>query len=90
MHAALVSVTIAPGQEDAARAALHDQIVPRVKSAPGAVAGYWLEPRDGKGWSTVIFETEEQARQTAPPAGSKPSDFVTVDYVEFREVVESF
>ena len=90
MHAALLSVNIAPGKRDDAVKALHEQVVPRVKGAPGAVAGYWLDAENDKGWSIVIFESEEQARQTAPPAGSKPSEFVTVDRVEFREVVASF
>ena len=90
MHAALVSVTIADGHFDDARKALEEQVIPMVKSAPGAVAGYWLAPEDGKGWSIVIFETEEQARATAPPAGSQPTEFVTVDFAQFREVVANF
>jgi hypothetical protein len=35
----------------------------------------------------VVFETEDQARQTAPPAGASPAPGVTVDTVEFRPVI---
>jgi hypothetical protein len=83
-------VTIADGKFDEARKALEEQVLPMVKSAPGAIAGYWLAPEDGHGWSIVLFETEEQARQTAPPAGSHPTEFATVDRVDFREVVANF
>ena len=90
MHAVLVSVTIDPGKEDEARQMLNEQIVPMVKASPGFVAGYWLEPKDNKGWSTVLFDTEEHARAAAPPTGSRPEGApVVVDYVEFREVVAS-
>jgi hypothetical protein len=58
-----------------------------VKAAPGFIAGYWLEARDGHGYSVVLFESEEQARQTAPAAGSSPGPGVTVERVDFRAVV---
>ena len=87
MYAALVSVKIDPAQVDAARSMLESQVVPMVKAAPGFIAGYWTEPTDGNGFSFVVFETEDQARQTAPPAGTSPGPGVTVDTVEFREVV---
>ena len=89
MYAAIVNVTIDPAQEDAARSNLTGQVVPMVKAASGFVAGYWTAPSNGKASSFVVFETEEQARQTAPPAGSSPGPGVTVDSVEFREVVAS-
>ena len=90
MYAALVSVTIDPGKENEARQMLHDEVVPMVKSSPGFVAGYWLEPKDNKGWSTVLFDTEERAADPAPPAGNRPAGApVVVDYVEFREVIAS-
>ena len=85
MHAALVTVTIDPAQ--AARVALEEQVVPMVRSAPGFVAGYWVDPVDGKGLSFVVFESEAQARQTAPPAGASPAPGVTVDSTQILEVV---
>jgi hypothetical protein len=87
MHAALVSVNLDPDQIEQARSMLKSDVVPMVKAAPGFVAGYWLEPVDGKGLSVVLFETEAQARESAPLAGASPSPGVTVDTVEFREVV---
>lgn len=86
MHVALVSVTIDPNEADSSSDTLTNEILPMIKAAPGFVAGYWLEPADGKGFSMVFFDTEEQARLTAPPVGSKPATGVTIDTIEFRAV----
>jgi hypothetical protein len=73
MHAALVTLTIDRDQAPAAAEALVNDILPMVRSAPGFVAGYWLEPADGQGFSIVLFETEEDtpngsaARQLGRP-----------------------
>jgi hypothetical protein len=87
MHAALVSVKIDPAQAEASRPMLESQVVPMVKAAPGFIAGYWTEPADDTGFSFVVFETEDQARQTAPPAGASPAPGVTVTTSEIREVI---
>jgi hypothetical protein len=63
-----------------------NDILPRVRSAPGFVAGYWLEPADGQGFSIVLFETEEQARETAPPVSSWAAPGIVISEVEFRRV----
>ena len=90
MHAVLVSVSIDEGAEEQARKFLVEAIVPGVKQSPGFVAGYWMAPAGNKGWSVVLFDTEEHARAVAPPAGSRPMDApVVVDHVEFREVIAS-
>jgi hypothetical protein len=86
VHAALVTLTIDPQQAPAAASALVNDILPTVRSAPGFVAGYWLEPVDGRGFSIVLFETEEQARQTAPPVSSWDAPGVAINGVEFRRV----
>jgi hypothetical protein len=86
VHAALVTLTIDPDQAPAAANALVNDILPTVRSAPGFVAGYWLEPADGQGFSIVLFETEDQARQAAPPASSWATPGVTIDGVEVRRV----
>jgi hypothetical protein len=86
MHAALVTVTIDPDQAPAAARSLVNDILPTLRSAPGFVAGYWLEPADGEGFSILLFETEEQARETAPPASSWPAPGVTITGVEVRRV----
>jgi hypothetical protein len=86
VHAALVTLTIDPDQAPAAANALIKDILPTVRSAAGFVAGYWLEPADGQGFSIVLFDNEEQARQTAPPASSWAAPGVTISDVEFRRV----
>ena len=86
MHVALVSATIDPTTADGARDHLMNEVLPMIKAAPGFIAGYWLEPADGKAFSMVCFETEAQARAVAPPAGSVPAPGVTIQTVEFRAV----
>jgi hypothetical protein len=43
MHAALVTLTIDPDQAPAAAKALTRDILPKIRSVPGFVAGYWLD-----------------------------------------------
>lgn len=86
VHAALVTLTIDPDQAPAAAKALTNDILPTVRSTPGFVAGYWLEPADGQGFSIVLSETEEQAREASPPVSSWAAPGVTIDGVEFRRV----
>jgi hypothetical protein len=86
VHAALVRLTVDPAQAAAAAEALMSDILPEVRSAFGFVAGYWLEPADGQGFSIVLFETEEQAREAAPPVTSWAAPGITITDVEFRRV----
>lgn len=86
MHAALVTLTIDPGQAPDAAAALTNDILPRIRSAPGLVAGYWLEPSHSKGFSMVLFETEDQAHASIPPASDWRAPGVTIDSVDVRRV----
>jgi hypothetical protein len=85
----MVTVTIDPAQANQAEKALREQIIPMVSAAPGFVAGYWLEPVDGRAESLVLFDTAEQARQAAPPLGASPTPGVTIAAVEFRLVTAS-
>ena len=87
MHAVLVSVSVDAEAIESAQATLRDQIVPTVAKEPGFVAGYRLEPENGKGISLVVFETEEQARQAAPSVGPAPAPGATIESVELRAVV---
>jgi len=86
VHAALVRLTIDPEQAPAAAEALMSDILPRVRSASGFVAGYWLEPADGQGFSIVLFETEEQARRSAPPASNWAAPGGSINDDDFRRV----
>ena len=79
-------MTIDPHQAPAGASALVNEILPAVRSSPGFIAGYWLEPADGQGFSIVLFESEEEARQTAPPVGDWIAPGVTIRDVEFRRV----
>jgi heme-degrading monooxygenase HmoA len=90
MYAAMVTVVIDDGKEDEALEGLKSQVVPMVKGMPGFVAGYWVHPQNNKGFSFVVWDTEEHARAAAPPAGTRPpGSLVTVDAVEFVEVAAS-
>ena len=86
MHSALVRLTVDPEQAPAAAEALTRDILPRVRSASGFIAGYWLEPADGQGFSIVLFESEEQAREAVPPVSSWAAPGVAITGVEFRRV----
>jgi hypothetical protein len=89
MHAALVTLTIDPAQASAAASALMNDILPTVRSAAGFVAGYWLEPADGKGFAIVLFESEAQARASVPPDSNWTAPGVTINDVDLRRVAVS-
>ena len=89
MHAVVVNVTIADGQFDAARKALHDNVIPQVSKAPGFVKGFWTAAQDRRsGTSMVIFKTQSDAESAAKNVRSQPTPAgVTLGNVEVREVV---
>jgi hypothetical protein len=86
VHAALVRLTVDPDQAPAAAEALTNEILPRVRAAPGFLAGHWLEPLAGEGFSMVLFETEEQARQAVPPVSSWAAPGIVITGVDLRRV----
>ena len=90
MHAVVVRVNI--NDFDRGRQFLTEEVVPRVKQAPGFVAGYWTRSSsDNKGLSMVVFDTEDQANAAKAMIEQGPPnpDAVTLDGVEVREVIES-
>ena len=89
MHAVVISVTVNDGE--AATTHLRNEVVPRVKQAPGFVAAYWVRIEGGdKGRSTIVFASEDAARAAAEQISQRPpNDAVTMDSVEIGEVVES-
>lgn len=89
MHAALVRADIPGGVNDARLKNLRDQVIPMVSSAPGFVAGYWTEVIDDKGFGFVVFQDEASAKASAPPVGAEMGEGVTIEYVEFREILGS-
>jgi hypothetical protein len=87
MHAVVVRAAISDLEQG--KAALERDVLPRVRSMPGFVAGYWLEPKDGQGVSFVLFQDEEAAREASKMVepGAKPTPFATVETMEIRGVV---
>ena len=89
MHAVLVNVTV--NDFEGARKMLEEEVVPRVKRAPGFVAGYWTRTEDNRGLSMIVVESEEGARSVAEMIDRGPpnTDVVTLESIEVREVVAS-
>ena len=88
MHAVVGNVSIESGREDEAVAYLKENVLPMVKQAPGVIAGYWVDPRDGKGFGITLYESEEAARGAVDMARSAPMpDYVSFDSLEVREIV---
>jgi hypothetical protein len=87
MHAVVVRVTIE--DFDTAVRTLQEQVLPRVRQAPGVVAGYWLEPEGNQGMSIVVFEAEDAARTAADRIELPSEGGVRLESVEVREVVAS-
>ena len=89
MHARVAHTTVDPDQYETARKALETEVLPRVRQVPGVVAGYWLEPVDGKGLNIIVCESKEVAAMPVPNAqpGESPVPGVIVESVEIREVI---
>lgn len=89
MYAVVTNVSIAPGQFQAARKALSEQVVPRVKQAPGFVKGYWTVRDDSsQGTSMTIFRTKQDADNAATMVRNAPTPpGVSLNSAEVREVI---
>jgi hypothetical protein len=83
MHAVIVRVT--SDDFEGARDEVESRVIPRVKQAPGFVAGYWFAPVGNQAWSLLVFDSEEAARTAAERL--QPPQNVTVEHVDVREVV---
>ena len=86
MFAAIITLSIDPARAPAASAAFTSEILPKVRSAPGLVAGYWVDPKDGGGLGFLLFDTEEHARQSTPPISNWPAPGVTILRTDFRRI----
>jgi hypothetical protein len=85
MHAVIVNVTI--HDRATAEVGLREQVVPAASSAPGFIAGYWMDQPSDKGKAVIVFESEDAAQTYAaspPTAGDAP---VTVEDIEVAQVV---
>ena len=88
MHAVVTKVSVSDGEP--ATKHLREQIVPRVKEAPGLVAAYWVRLEGGdEGNSVIVFESEDQARGAADQIreGVSNNPGVTLNDVSVGEVV---
>ena len=86
MIAAIVKLTIDPSKAAAAAAAFTRDVLPLVRSAPGFLAGYWLEPTDGAGLGFLLFASEKLAVDATPPKTPWSAPGVQIHGVEFRRV----
>jgi hypothetical protein len=86
VYAVVVEVTLK--DEDAARSALSERIVPGVRQLPGVQSGYWLAPSSGGGLSFVLFDSEQNATDAAKTVRERVPEFIEVRSVEVREVIE--
>ena len=86
MHAALIHLTIDPVLAPAAAVAFTSEILPRVRIAPGFVAGYWVDPVDRQGFGFLLFDTEEHAIEATPPATPWLAPGVTILGTDVRRV----
>jgi hypothetical protein len=87
MHAAIVKVNIPGGPNEARLKNLKEKVVPMVSGASGFVAGYWCDVVSDKGLAFVVFKDEASVKAAAPPVGTDMGEGVTVESVEFREIL---
>jgi hypothetical protein len=91
MYGIIAQVKIDPANEDVARKALLDVVVPTAKSMAGFTNGTWLRALEGdRGISVLLFESEQAAlaaaermRSEGPPAGAP----VTMESIDVFEVL---
>ena len=83
MHAVVTTVSI--GDSAGAENVLREQVVPRISSVPGFVAGYWVRLAPDRGSSVVVFESEDAAN--AAREQIQPPPDVTIQSIEVGEVV---
>ena len=86
MHAIVIHANVSDVAE--AKRGLDEEIIPMMKGAPGFLGAYYVAIDDSHGISIEVFETEEQARTAAPPEGVEAPG-VTLDKLEFGEVIGS-
>jgi len=88
MHAVVVRSTLHDFEQ--ASTFLREQGIPRLRQAPGFVAGQWVRLGESVGASMLTFETEDAARAAAEQLRANPpgGDSITIDTIEIGEVVD--
>jgi hypothetical protein len=67
MHALFLVLRLE--DEEKAVESLHRDVIPQMQQAPGFSTGTWFGDRR-TGHAVVVFDTEEHARQVAPPVNT--------------------
>lgn len=89
MHSLHVTVAI-QGEfpDDAARQSHIDEVVAEISSKPGFMHGYWTAPIEGVGHAYTFYDTEENAKASAPPVGFEHhSGTAVIKDVDLRPVL---
>jgi hypothetical protein len=88
MHSLHVTVTI---QGEIPDVPTHlEGVASDISSRPGFVHGYWLTPTNGQGHAYTFFDTEENARASAPEVGARHATApVVISGVELCPVAAS-
>ncbi|MGP8059553.1 MAG: hypothetical protein ACLP9C_07960 [Acidimicrobiales bacterium] len=86
MHARVIHANIADLAE--AERGLNDEVIPRMKGAPGFLGAYFVAVDHLHGVSIEVFETEDQAHAFAPPEGAEAPG-VSVGTIQFGAVIAS-
>jgi hypothetical protein len=86
MYAAIVHANISDPAE--AKRGIDETVIPGMKQAAGFLGAYFVAFDDSHGMSIGVFETEEQARASAPPEGAEAPG-VTLAGIQFGEVIGS-
>lgn len=84
MHAVVVRADIYDRAE--AQRALDTEILPMLRTAPGFVGAYFVALDGGEGLSVHVFDSEEHARNAAPPADGSAGG-VTRRTLDFGPVI---
>ena len=85
MHAVVVDVRLI--DEEQARKALHERVIPMVSASPGFVSGVWLDAEDGRGHSIAVFDSEDAARAIVEQMRAAPvNPAVEVESAQVRAV----
>ena len=86
MHARVIHANISDLAE--AKRGLDEEVIRGIKGAPGFLGVYFVAIDDSHGISIEVFETEEQARATAPLEGTEAPG-VSVRTIQFGAVIGS-
>ncbi len=89
MYAILIQLTINPQFASEAATTFTNSILPKVKSAPGFIAGYWVDPVNDKGFGFILFENADQAKSVLPPTIDWAAPGVIINKFDMRRVAVS-